>query len=170
MASDSKDAQLEASLKMTELKAMKWVTKFGIRINRTATIWVVRRFINAEASVTFVKPEEVAGFQSKQGGPSKCRGFDAPGAFYPHKDEKGRCSCLALIEDTPELVKDRVLHEIGKIVQAADIDGEEQNHPAAAGIKLVSRGFPLVTKDDFETATKAAFLYDSLYASLKAQI
>jgi hypothetical protein len=52
-------------------------------------------------------------------------------------------------------------------VQAADIKGELDNHPAASGLQLISRGFPLVTKDDHETAERASFVYDALYASIK---
>ena len=32
---------------------------------------------------------------------------------------------------------------------------------------MISRGFPLVTNDDHETAERAEFVYDALYASIK---
>ncbi len=92
-------------------------------------------------------------------------GFDAPEATYPHKDEHGRCSFAALVHerlsDDPELV------EMARIVQAADFKDLLDSHPAARGLALISYGFPLVTKDDHETAQRASFLYDALYASLK---
>jgi len=53
------------------------------------------------------------------------------------------------------------------IVQAADIKGELDNHPAARGLQLISRGFPVVVNADHETAERAAFVYDALYASIK---
>ena len=56
---------------------------------------------------------------------------------------------------------------MARIVQAADIKGELDDHPAARGLQLISRGFPLVTNDDHETAERAAFVYDALYASIK---
>jgi hypothetical protein len=34
----------------------------------------------------------------------------------------------------------------------------------------ISRGFPLVTRDDDETAERAGFLYDALYASLEESL
>lgn len=40
------------------------------------------------------------------------------------------------------------------------------NHPAAHGRQLISRGFPLETKDDLETIDRACFVYDALYASI----
>ena len=56
--------------------------------------------------------------------------------------------------------------EMVRIVQAADIAGQLDDHPAAYGLQLISQGFPLVTNDDHETAERAAFVYDSLYASI----
>jgi hypothetical protein len=55
---------------------------------------------------------------------------------------------------------------MGRIVQAADFKNQLDQHPAARGLELISRGFPLVTKDDYETAERASFVYDALYASI----
>ena len=67
---------------------MKWVTRRSIRVNRVATAWLIRRFIDLQASFLFVEPDEVAEVQRREG----AKGFDAPRATYPHKDDKGRCS------------------------------------------------------------------------------
>jgi hypothetical protein len=62
-----------------------------------------------------------------------------------------------------------VLMEMARIVQAADFKDQLDDHPAARGLQRISHGFALVTKDDHETAECAAFLYDSLYASIRDQ-
>jgi hypothetical protein len=54
-----------------------------------------------------------------------------------------------------------------RIVQAADFNDQLDNHPAARGLQLINRGFPMVTSNDNETAERAAFVYDALYASIK---
>lgn len=64
---------------------MKWVTRRQIRVNRTATCWLVRRFIDPAAEFIFVEPDHVASIASDQ----SATGFDAPNATYPHKNEKG---------------------------------------------------------------------------------
>jgi hypothetical protein len=140
---------------------MKWITREGIRVNRTATCWLIQRFLDREAEFVFVAADQVASVQREAGG----SGFDAPGATYPHKDAQGLCSFAALVHE--RLAHDPVLVEMARIVQAADIKGELDNHPAASGLQLISSGFPLVTNDDYETAERAAFVYDSLYASIK---
>jgi hypothetical protein len=140
---------------------MNWITREQIRVNRTATCWLIRRFLDPEAEFTFVPGDHVASTQAETGATA----FDAPGATYPHKDAQGLCSFAALVRE--RLAHDAVLLEMARIVQAADIQGELDGHPAARGLQLISRGFPLVTNDDHETLERAAFVYDALYASIK---
>ncbi|HEV8430330.1 MAG TPA: chromate resistance protein ChrB domain-containing protein [Pyrinomonadaceae bacterium] len=143
---------------------MKWVTREQIRVNRTATCWLIRRFIDPKAELIFVDAAAVEGVQTKEG----ATGFDAPNVTYPHKDEKGLCSFAALVNE--RFSDNTVLMEMARIVQAADFKDQVDNHPAARGLQLLSFGFPLVTKDDHETAERAAFLYDALYASIETKV
>ena len=139
---------------------MKWVTRHHIRVNRAATAWLIQRFVDPDALFLFVAPEEVAEVQQREG----ARGFDAPGATYPHKDTQGRCSFEALVvEHCPE---NRVLAALARIVRGADFPDERTLTAESAGLQAISAGFPLVARDDHETVEKVAFLYDALYASL----
>jgi hypothetical protein len=140
---------------------MKWVTREKVRVNRTATAWLIRRFIDPNAELIFVPAEQVAEVQRERG----ATGFDAPGATYPHKDENGRCFFAALVSE--RCADNPVLMEMACIVQAADFKDQLDTHPAGHGLALISHGFPLVTNDDDETVARASFLYDALYASLK---
>ena len=142
---------------------MKWVTRRSIRVNRTATAWLIRRFIDPQASFFFVEADEVAAVQQRE----DAKGFDAPGATYPHKDEQGRCSFEALVEQY--CPGDIVLRELACIVRGADFAEEITLTPESAGLRTISHGFPLVAKDDDEILGKATFLYDSLYAALKGR-
>ena len=139
---------------------MKWITREGIRVNRAATCWLIRRFLDPEPDFSFVPADQVASVQAEQ----NATGFDAPGATYPHKNEKGLCSFAALVEE--RLGNDLALVEMARIVQAADFRDLLDTHPAARGLALISYGFPAVTGDDHVTLEKASFLYDALYASL----
>ncbi len=142
---------------------MKWVTRKQIRVNRVATAWLIRRFIDRHAEFIFVEPSEVAAVQQLE----NAKGFDAPGATYPHKDSQGRCSFEALVDE--HCSSDPVLKEMTRMVRGADFDDETDLTKESAGIRTISQGFPLVTRDDHETVAKAGFLYDALYASIKAK-
>ena len=143
---------------------MKWVTRKQIRVNRVATAWLIRRFIDPQAEFIFVEPDEVAQVQREQ----NAKGFDAPGATYPHKDDRGRCSFEALVDEYCS--GDPVLKQIARIVRDADFPEEIDLTKESAGIRAISHGFPQVTRDDAETVEKASFLYDALYASLQAEL
>ncbi len=140
---------------------MKWVTRKSIRVNRVATAWLIRRFIDPQAIFFFVEPNEVAEVQQREG----ATGFDAPGATYPHKDTQGRCSFEALVEEY--CPGDSMLREMAHIVRGADFAEEVTLTPESAGLRTISHGFPLVANDDDDTVEKATFLYDSLYAALQ---
>jgi hypothetical protein len=169
---------------------MLWVTRAKIRVNRSATSWLVRRFIDPAASFRFVDPGDVARIQREGGG----LGFDAPGAKYPHKDSAGRCSFEVLVEE--HLPGDMVLRELARIVRYADFPDDSSVVQArqtalrlgvfdtislagqyrgaavvdAAGLRTIARGFPLVATDDYETLERSGFLYDALYASLRERL
>ena len=139
---------------------MLWVTKKRIKVNRAATAWLIRRFIDPKAEIRFVAPDEVEVVQREHG----ARGFDAPNATYPHRDERGRCSFEALVDE--HVPNDPALARMAKIVHCADFRDEIDGVPEARGLRAISDGFPLVTRDDEETVTRASFLYDAMYAAL----
>ena len=139
---------------------MKWVTRKRIQVNRAATAWLVRRFIDPQAEFIFVEPDQVAGIQATEG----ALGFDAPGATYPHQDSRGRCSFEALIDE--HCADDPALDDLARIIHGADLK-DLGAAPECPGLLTISRGFPLVARDDHETMEKTAFLYDALYASLR---
>jgi hypothetical protein len=142
---------------------MRWVTRRRIQVNRAATAWLVRRFIDPRAEFIFVEPDQVADVQAREG----ALGFDAPGARYPHQDAQGRCSFEALVDE--RCPDDAALRELARIIHGADLK-DLGAAPECPGLLAISRGFPLVARDDQETLERSAFLYDALYASLKHRL
>jgi hypothetical protein len=143
---------------------VKWVTRQHIHVNRTATAWLIRRFLDADAEIRFVDPAQVAAVQRSVG----AVGFDAPGANYPHKDARGRCSFEQLVEE--RLAGDSALRRLSRIVHEADFPDEPSSEPESRGLWAISQGFTDVGKDDHDIVARATFLYDSLYAHLKAVV
>lgn len=141
---------------------MLWVTKKKIKVNRAATSWLIKRFVDRDARILFVEPDEVARIQDRDG----ARGFDAPRATYPHKDDRGRCSFEALVDE--HCADDPALRKMAHIVHCADFREDIDKAPEAIGLRAISDGFPLVAADDDATVAGASFLYDALYAALRA--
>src|SRR5262245_28333533 len=113
---------------------MTWVTKRGIKVNRAATAWLIRRFIDREAQFLFVEPHEVAEVQRREG----VKGFDAPGATYPHEDHHGRCSFEALVDE--HRADDAALVALARIVHGADFRDHIALTPESAGLRTISDG------------------------------
>jgi hypothetical protein len=140
---------------------MKWVTRRDIHVNRTATGWLIRRFLDKHAQILFVEPDRVAAIQDREG----ALGFDAPGATYVHRDTHGRCSFESLVDE--RLPEDPALRRLGRIVHGADFPAEMEITRESAGLWAISQGFTDVGRDDADILERASFLYDSLYAHLR---
>jgi hypothetical protein len=143
---------------------MQWVTRRHIRVNRTATAWFISRFVDRKPHFIFAEPEDVAHIQKWTG----AIGFDAPGARYPHRDEADRCSFEAMV--AAYRPRDAVLAVMARIVHGADFADAIDRTPESAGLRAISRGFPLVAHHDDDTVERATFLYDALYAALSEQL
>jgi hypothetical protein len=142
---------------------MKWVTRKRIHVNRTATAWLIRRLVDPNADIEFVEANEVAAVQQRE----NAIGFDAPGARYPHQDERGRCSFEQLVDE--HFPHDPALQRLALIVHGADFPTEIDITPESAGLWAISQGFgDEVAKDDAEIVERASFIYDSLLVYLRS--
>jgi hypothetical protein len=141
---------------------MNWVTRKRIHVNRAATAWLIRRFLDPKADIIFVEPDEVATAQER----GNAIGFDAPGARYPHEDAQGRCSFEQLVDE--HRPGDIALQRLALIVHGADFPKDIDITPESAGLWAISQGFgDEVAKDDAEIVERASFIYDALLVHLR---
>src|SRR5207237_5774033 len=112
--------------------------------------------------IVFVDANEVAAIQERE----NAIGFDAPGARYPHQDERGRCSFEQLVNE--HFQNDAALQRLALIVHGADFPEEIAITPESAALWAISQGFgDEVAKDDAEVVERASFIYDSLLVHLR---
>lgn len=138
---------------------MLWITRPRPHIDRTASAWLIRRFIDAEARFAFAPT--VAEAQLAGGTP-----FDMPGAELGH--HRGRCTFDALLERYR--LADPALDEIGAIVRDVDLDEETPATAEAAGVDAILRGLADVIPDDQELLHYTERLYDGLYSWARTQV
>ena len=135
---------------------MKWVTWENIGVDRMASAWLIRRWIDPKAEFTFIplggKPK------SEDGEP-----FDIPGERYSHHG--GHCTFYAFIKEHE--LNDPILARIAQLVDEADEIQEVTVEPAAFGLDLICRGLRQISKDDYEAMERGDLIYDALYAQLK---
>jgi len=138
---------------------MKWVTRRFVHVDRTASAWLIKKFIDQNAEFVFID------YPREQPKPEHGIPFDIKGVELGHKD--GKCTFETIMEKYK--IKDLILTKISQIVHAADIEEELHKVPEAAGILALFSGLRLIAKDDFEALEIGFKIWDSLYAYFKGQ-
>lgn len=114
---------------------MKWVTRRRPKTDRIACPWLIRRFIDPEAEILYVPPEQILEEAKREG----ARSFDAEGAEFTHQGSK---STFEVLMDQFGLGGDSALARLARTVHAADIQGELHTDPLAPGLLSHRRGLP----------------------------
>lgn len=122
------------------------MTREFVHVDRTACPWLIKKFIDAEAEFIFAPTEKIAEVVEKEGAIP----FDTPGVKLGHRN--GKCSFETIIEEYK--IKDPVLHELAKIVHAADMQ-DMQGAVEGFGLSAIMTGARFNVKDDFEAVKKA---------------
>lgn len=138
---------------------MLWITRPRPHIDRTASAWLIRRFIDREARFDFAPT--LAEAQALGGTP-----FDMPGAELGH--HAGRCTFETLLEHYH--LDEPALREIAAMVRDVDLDEEPHATPEAAGLDAILRGLAAVMPDDQELLRYTGQLYEGLYAWARSQV
>lgn len=132
---------------------MRWATRSGVHVDRAASAWLIRRFVDPEAEFIFVDdPDDV---------PVDATPFDMIGVDLTHHGDR---VTFESILDRHGL-DDRILHQLGRIVHEADVADDLYDAPEAAGLDAIIRGLSL-TEDDEELIVLTRPLFDGLYALL----
>ena len=142
---------------------MNWITRARPKTDRIACPWLIRRFIDPDATIVYVPKDDVLAYTRDHGGHS----FDAPGAEFDHRD--GKCTFEVLIDEY-DLGADPALTRLARIVHAADIDTETHTDPAGPGLLAIGLGGLDVEADDHRLLARASFVYDALYAWCARQV
>jgi hypothetical protein len=132
--------------------ALHFITRERIHVDRIATAWAIRRFIDGEATFEFVP-------WTRDVRPLPGIPFDLRGAELSHRG--GRCTLEALI-DKYEL-GDEALRRMARIVRAADLPHEEPTPAVAAGVLAIFDGIRDGSATDDERLARGFVVCDALY-------
>ncbi|HEX6699249.1 MAG TPA: chromate resistance protein ChrB domain-containing protein [Gaiellaceae bacterium] len=133
---------------------MRWATRRRCHVDRAACAWLVKRFVDADASFVFVDGLDDV--------PAGVTPFDIRGAELSHHD--GDCSFETFLKRYE--LDDEALWAIARIVHEADLDDERYHAPEARGLDAIVRGLALVARDDGRLLELTAPVFDGLYEHL----
>lgn len=145
---------------------MRWVTRDHVHMDRVATPWLIKRFVDPDAEFLFVPSGKAAAL------PEGAIPFGLPGVELSQHDANG--STFRKIMKKYELA-DRALDRIADIIEAGiahyfnkrDVKLATGKALAAAegiGLEAISQGMLYLSASDEGNIERSAMIYDALYA------
>ncbi|MDP9177018.1 MAG: chromate resistance protein [Gemmatimonadota bacterium] len=134
------------------LPGATWVTRAGVFVDRMASAWLIRRFIDREAIFKFVR---VARYK---GAPGEFR-FDMVPGEYTH--DGNMCTFEVLVERFN--LHDPGLVAIAEVVHDIDLKDDKFARSEAPGIEAVLTGIVNAVADDNARLSAAFPIFDALY-------
>ncbi len=144
--------KMSATRGQDDLMERIWVTRRGVQVDRIASAWLIRRFIDPKARFKFVAPQGYAP------SPGELR-FDTYDGEFTHEGDRCTFEVLALrfVRD------DAALAAIAEIVHDIDLKDAKFDRPEAAGLALAFSGIAAGEVSDEARLEKGAALLDGLY-------
>ncbi|MGH7309237.1 MAG: chromate resistance protein ChrB domain-containing protein, partial [Candidatus Rokuibacteriota bacterium] len=140
------------TLDLSTLRDRRWVTRPRPHIDRIASAWLIKRFIDPKAVFIFAEP---AAF------PADAIPFDAPGVELSHHGED--CTFETLIKRAR--LRDPRLTRLAEIVHEADLRDGKFPHEEARGIDVAMRALLAASPDDQQVLANGMTLFEGLYAT-----
>jgi hypothetical protein len=134
----------------------RWVTRERPKIDRIACPWLIRRFIDPEASFLFAPTEQVFDVAQATGAIA----YDIPGA-EPFSHDGELCSFDTFLKVYG--IEDRALDSLALIVRGADTARLELT-PQSPGLLALSLGLSANFPDDHAMLAHGMVMYDALFS------
>ena len=136
---------------------MRYCTREFVHVDRCASAWLIKRFIDPGAVFVFVGEGD-----APEDGTIP---FDMYGAAWGHHGNDCTFETIAARHGLTE--KDPALAQLARIIHGADITADADETLESAGVDLVFRGLRLVSASDDEALERGYVLMDALYAALR---
>lgn len=134
-----------------------WTTRKRPFVDRMASAWLIRRFIDGNAVFHFSDEKDLS-----LTGKAKVV-FDAAGAEFTHIGNL--CTFEVMVRAFG--IKDKAVRKIAEIVHELDIKDEKYGNPETRGLGDILSGLRKSTDDDAELLEKGISIFEMLYMSKK---
>jgi hypothetical protein len=139
------------------LEKRVWVTREGVQIDRIASAWLIRRFIDPEARFKFVPAR---GYTPEAG---ELR-FDMFEGEYTHEGD--RCTFEVLLLRAG--LDDAALRAIAEIIHDIDLKDDKYGREETAGIRNLIAGIAATQREDAQRIARGSAVLDDLYEFLRS--
>jgi len=145
------DAKGDGVVRVEDYIERTWVTRKNIHIDRIASAWLIRRFIDPKAHFKFVAPQ---GYAPSAGELT----FDMFEADFTHVGD--RCTFEVLIERFA--LKEPGLRALAEIVHDIDVKDGKFGRNEAAGMASLVAGLALIERDDDKRIELGSTIFNAL--------
>jgi hypothetical protein len=152
--STGRDGAVPPGSSRADYQGRLWVTRPRPHIDRCASAWLIRRFIDRRPRFGFVA----------EGG--KLRGgipYDMAGAAFGHQGEE--CTFETMVKQFG-LGRDPALRAMAEIVHDIDLKDSKFGRAESTGVNAVLRGLAEGVRDDHRLLRESEAVFDGLYAAL----
>jgi hypothetical protein len=142
--------------KLTSLKGRTWVTRANIHVDRMASAWLIRRWVDPEAEFKWVADRHY------RPAAAEIR-FDMYQAEFTHEGDQ--CTFEVLLGRLE--LKDAALSAIAEIIHDLDLKDQKFGRKETAGVQQVLAGIVASQPSDDARIERATNLFDDLYHSFE---
>ncbi|MBU1691956.1 MAG: chromate resistance protein [Gammaproteobacteria bacterium] len=139
-----------------DYQGRQWATRRHLWVDRMASAWLIRRFIDPQARFLWLEQPEDC--------PDEALGFDFDGAEFTHVGQRVTFEVLLAsfgLETDPALMK------LGALVHCLDVGGLPVAE--AAGVEMVLAGLRASQPDDDALHSVAGGVFDGIYLNFKTE-
>ena len=137
-----------------ELRGKTWVTRPGVKVDRMASAWFIRRFIDPKARFRFADPRA-----ERRDGELR---FDMVGGDFTHEED--RCTFETLVRRVG--LPDKGVRAIAEIVHDLDLKDSKYERPETAGVRTMLEGLIARFESDDERIDRSMSIFDDLHEAL----
>jgi len=132
-----------------------WTTRKNPFVDRMASAWLIRRFIDPKAPFTFIDEREVSSLNSST------VAFDVRGGTFTHVGDL--CTFEVLVKSFG--IKDKTVKKIAEIVHDLDVKDEKYGKPETTGVEDILSGIRKTAKNDTDGLERGMAAFEMLYQS-----
>ena len=141
--------------RIEDYQGKTWVTRKKPFVDRMASAWLIRKFIDKKVGFGFISEQDVEDLKKDS------IAFDVRGGEFTHVGDM--CTFEVLVKTFG--LKDKSLKKIAEIIHELDIKDEKYKNSEAKGIEEILIGIRKTAKDDAEILEKGMAVFEMLYAS-----
>lgn len=140
------------------LRDRTWVTRQGVQVDRIASAWLIRRFIDQGARFKFVSGKDYVAE------PGELR-FDMFDGEFTHRGDRCTFEVLLMVAQ----LDDPALAAIAEIIHDIDLKDGKYGREETAGIRTLIAGVASADNDDDQRLERGAAILEDLYRSFSGK-